>query len=462
MDGSLSPVRLPYDTFRLAGRLFLPLAFYYTLGALVHQGVLLGAVRIAEPTGWRAILAFGVLSFGVLVTLTAYIAMLNAAGRALGSRPVQTRTLDERERDLVDAIAHTLLPFLVFYSAWGLFEADLSAFQRLLNELHPALDFTYIGVLADLFDVNVLIVIITAGVFAVKVAFERLYSATGKRVFGVANSTFECMWMYFGLISLGNWVGSGVDWLTGRVVWADFLSLFDKVPALRNLRQLGEYAAPYLPDAKDGLVQPLVWLAMAAVVYSSSMTEEAKVIEGTRVEPHVSRLWQRLPAPVQAVAEFFSRGVRDKYVPLANGFRFVLSGGVLFYLTFCLMYVALEALASVGFIGLTRLAGAHEALWWLMWEGAFVFPVTLLHEVLRICLLAVAFDLALRRASARSAAQAGPAGPPVGAAVPLPAPASPAPMGAAVPLRAPTPPPPMGAAVPFPAPAPPAPRPAGS
>ncbi|MFC7383942.1 hypothetical protein [Sphaerisporangium rhizosphaerae] len=435
MDGSLSPVRLPYDTFRLAGRLFLPLAFYYTLGRLVHQGVLLAAVRVAEPTGWRAYLAFGVLSLGVLVTLTAYIAMLNIAGRALGARPVQARTADERERDLVDAIAHTLLPFLIFYSAWGLFTDDLSAFQRLLNELHPTIDLSYIGLLNDLFNVNVLIMVITAVIFAVKVAFERLYGATGRRVFGVANSTFECMWMYFGIISLGNWTGDGVDWLTGRVVWADFTGLFQRVPLLQTLRQLGEYAAPYLPEFKDGLVQPLVWLAMAAVVYSSSITEEAKVIEGTRVEPHVSRLWQWLPTPVQAVAEFFSRGVRDKYVPLVNGFRFVLSGGVLFYLTFCLIYVALEALAAVGFIGITRLAGAHEKLWWLMWEGAFIFPVALLHEVLRICLLAVAFDLVLRRASARSAVRTGPA------------PASP---------------PPMGAAVPFPAPGSPAPRPAGS
>ncbi|MGW4641865.1 hypothetical protein ACWEN6_25335 [Sphaerisporangium sp. NPDC004334] len=439
MDGSLSPVRLPYDTFRLAGRLFLPLAFYYTLGALVHQGVLLAAVRVAEPTGWRAYLAFGVLSLGVLVTLTAYIAMLNIAGRALGSRPVQARTADERERDMVDAIAHTLLPFLIFYSAWGLFTDDLRAFQRLLNELHPTIDLSYIGLLNDLFNVNVLIMVITAVIFAVKVAFERLYSATGRRVFGVANSTFECMWMYFGIISLGNWTGDGVDWLTGRVVWADFTGLFERVPLLQTLRQLGEYAAPYLPEVKDGLVQPLVWLAMAAVVYSSSITQEAKVIEGTRVEPHVSRLWQRLPTPVQAVAEFFSRGVRDKYVPLVNGFRFVLSGGVLFYLTFCLIYVALEALAAVGFIGVTRLIGAHEILWWQMWEGAAVFPVDLLHEVLRICLLAVAFDLALRRSAARSAVRS------------------------AVPTAGPdAPPAPTGAAVPFPAPGPPAPRPAGS
>ncbi|WP_248959643.1 hypothetical protein [Sphaerisporangium perillae] len=448
MDGSLSPVRLPFDTFRLAGRLFLPLAFFYTLGVLVHGGVILLAVHLAAPKGWHAYLGFGVLSFGVLVTLAAYIAMLNTAGRALGSRDLEAPTLDERERTMVDAIAHTLLPFLIFYSAWGLFTADLSAFQRLSNELHPGVDLGSIDLLLNLFNVNVLIVIITASVFAVKVVCERLYQSTGSRVLGVANSTFECMWMFFGIISLGNWIGQGTDWLTGRVIWADFMGLFDRVPALQNLKQGWEVVSPYMPELKDGLVQPLVWLAMAAVVYSSSITEDAKVIEGTRVEPHASRLWQRLPTPLQAVAEFFSRGIRDKYIPLVNGFRFVLGGGGVFYLTFCLVYVALEALASAGFIGLTRLVGPHEILWWQMWEGAVGFPVDLLHEVLRVCLLAVAFDLALRRASARAAGAArrsspeGPEAPPSGRPVPSAPPTAPA--------------------APFPGPGSAAPRPAGS
>jgi hypothetical protein len=419
MDGSLSPVRLPFDTFRLAGRLFLPLAFFYSLGLLAHQGVILLAVRLAQPKGWHAYLGFGVLSLGVLITLAAYIAMLNTAGRALGADAdaVQSPTLDERERNMVDAIAHTLLPFLIFYSAWGLFRADLSSFQRLSNELHPGINLDSINLLLDLFNVNVLLVVVTAVIFAVKVVCERLYKARGNRILGVANSTFECMWMFFGIISLGNWIGDGTDWLFSRVVWVDSMGLFDQVPLIRDLKRSLEVLAPYLPDVKDGLVQPLVWLAMAAVVYSSSMTEDAKVIEGTRVEARVSGLWQRLPGPVQAAVEFFSRGFRDKYIPLVNGFRLVLSGGALFYLTFCLVYVALEALASVGFIGLTKLVGPHEVLWWQMWEGAVSFPVNLVHEVLRICLLAVAFDLALRRASTRP--------------VPKPTPPMPVPVGQA-------------------------------
>ncbi|GAA3787692.1 hypothetical protein GCM10022226_02580 [Sphaerisporangium flaviroseum] len=405
MDGSLSPVRLPFDTFRLAGRLFLPLAFYYSLGVLVHRGVILLAVRLAEPKGWHAYLGFGVLSLGVLVTLTAYIAMLNMAGRSLGTQVAEAHTIDERERKMVDAIAHTLLPFLVFYSAWGLFVADLKAFQRLSNELHPEISLEWINLLTDLFDVNVLVVIITAVLFGIKVVCERLYRARGNRIMGVANSLFECMWMFFGIISLGNWIGVGVDWLTSRVVWEETMGLFDRMPLAQDLKHGLEVLAPYLPDLKDGLLQPLVWLAIAAVVYSSSMTEEKKIIEGTRVEKRVSGVWRRLPGPVQAAAEFFSRGFRDKYVPLANGFRLVLSGGPLLYLTFCLVYVTLEALSSVGFIALTRLIGPHEVLWWQMWEGAVVYPLSLLHEVLRVCLLAVTFDLALRRASARTAAR---------------------------------------------------------
>ncbi|GII77649.1 hypothetical protein Sru01_26310 [Sphaerisporangium rufum] len=408
MDGSLSPIRLPFDTVRLAGRLFLPLAFFYTLGAVAHQGVMLAAVFLARPEGWHAYLGFGVLSLGLLITLAAYIAMLNTAGRALGDRRVEARSPDERERGLLDAVAHTLLPFLVFYSAWNLFRKDLQEFQLLSNELHPQINLESIDVLLNLFNVNVLLVVITFLIFLVKVACERLYAATGRRPFGVANSAFECMWMFFGIISLGQWIGDAVEWLTSRVVWADAMGLADRLPLVREVKQGLEVLSPYFPDIKDGLIMPLVWLAMAAIVYTSFVTDEAALLRGTRAEARVSGLWLRLPGPVRTAAEFFSRGFRDKYVPLANGLRLVLRGGGLFYLTFCLVYAALEALASVAFIGLARLVGPHEILWWQMWEGAVTFPVDLLHEVLRVSLLAVAFDLALRRGAGRAAAR-GPA-----------------------------------------------------
>ncbi|MFC6086834.1 hypothetical protein [Sphaerisporangium aureirubrum] len=421
MDGSLSPIRLPYDTVRLAIRLFPPLAFYYALGRLAHQGVLLAAVRLSEPRGWHAYLAFAVLSLGVLVTLAAYIAMLNTVGRELRTPVGTVVTQDERERRLSDAIAHTLLPFLVFYSAWGLFVDDVRTFLRLFSETRTQIDPEAGTVLLDLFDVNVLIVVITLGIFGIKVGFGRLYERTGNRLIGVANSVLECMWMYFGIISLGNWLGLGIEWLTTRVVWADLLGLADAVPLVPQVKEVWSLLAPYSAELADGLVQPLIWLAMAAVVYTSFITDEAKVIEGTRLEPRLSGLWRRLPAPLQLTAEFFSRGIRDKYVPLANGFRFVLRGGLVFYLTFCLVYAALEALAAVAFMAVTRLLGPHEPLWWQMWEGAVNFPVNVLHEVLRICLLAAAFDLALRRAAGR----------------PGPAPAPPAPAGSPAPSGSP-------------------------
>lgn len=398
MDGSLSPIRLPYDTVRLAARLFLPLAFFHTLGRLAHQGVLLLAVRLSEPRGWQAYAGFAVLSLGVLVTLAAYIAMLNTVGRALGTVTSTTPTQDQRERRLVDAIAHTLLPFLVFYSAWGLFVEDVRAFLRLFSEMRPEIDPEAGTVLLDLMDVNVLVVVVTLGIYGLKAGCERLYDKFGNRLFGFGNSVLECMWMYFGIISLGNWIGGGVDWLTSRVVWADFTALADLVPLVPQMKEAWAFLAPYRAELGDGLVQPLVWLAMAAVVYGSSVTDESKVIAGTRLEPRLSGLWRRLPAPVRVTTEFFSRGLRDKYVPVANGLRFVLRSGLVFYLVFCLVYVVIEALAAVGFMALARLVGPHETLWWQMWEGAVTFPVNLLHEVLRICLLAAAFDLALRRA----------------------------------------------------------------
>ncbi|MFF5208528.1 hypothetical protein [Streptosporangium sp. NPDC000396] len=409
MDSSFSPIRLPWDMLRLAAKFFLPLAFFYTLGLLAHDAAIFLSVWVAEPAGWRAYAGFGILSFALLATLMAYIAMLNTLGRQLSTVDAAVLTLDERERRLVEALAHTLLPFLIFYSAWELFLDDLKDFQRLSNELRPLWQTDFLaeaGLLEGLFDINVLIVVVTLVVFLLKVVVERLYESRQIKVLGLATSGLECLWMFFGIISIGNWIGVAKDWLTTRVVWKDAVDLID-LPGIvpEPLKNAWAMLSPYVPDLKDGLVAPMLWLAITAVVYSSDMTQDVKVIEGTRIEERVSGLWKMLPVQVQTTVEFFTRGFRDKYTPIINGLRFVLRAGPLFYLTFSLIYAVLEALSKVAFIGVTHLIGPHEVIWWQMWEKAAHLPIEVVHEVLRVCLLAAGFDLALRRVAAKTTAE---------------------------------------------------------
>ncbi|GAA5057330.1 hypothetical protein HNP84_000473 [Thermocatellispora tengchongensis] len=414
MDGSLSPLRLPYDALRLAAGFFLPLAFFYALAVLAHDAVILLAVYVAEPTGWRAYAGFGVLSFAVLFTLMGYIAMLNTLGRRELVTETSVLTLDERERRLVEALSHTLLPFLIFYGAWGLFTDDVRRFYSLSVELGPLQEKDVVAeaeTLLRLFDINILIVVLTLVIFLLKVAVERLYAARPLKVLGVATSSLECLWMFYGIISIGNWLGEIPGWLSTRAAWQAALGL---IPA--QVTEAWQAITPYLPDPKDGLVLPLLWLAITAVVYSSDVTRDEKVIEGTKVEGRVSGLWNKLPAHLQTATEFLSRGIRDKYVPLLNGLRFALGSGAVFCLTFCALYVALDALADLAFLGVTRLIGPHEILWWQMWNGAAGLPVALVFEVLRVCLLAAAFDLALQRIAVRRGS--------TGSAEPAPAPTS--------------------------------------
>lgn len=78
-------------------------------------------------------------------------------------------------------------------------------------------------------------------------------------------------------------------------------------------------------------------------------------------------------------------------------------------LAFCLCYVALQVLTRWGWSGATRLIGPHPWDWWRVALVPLDFARDAIYEVLRICLLGVAYDLALRRAGPAG----GPSGPPV-------------------------------------------------
>lgn len=379
MDRSISPARLPLDTLTLALRHFLPLAFFYTAGRVVHDLVLVGAVYAGDVTEPRKYVGFAIMSLAVLATLAAYVAMLQVLRRGI-AMPEAGGTGEDRMATL---IAHTLLPFLVFYGAWGLFAEDARQYSLLAQELFGVEQIKNM-------EFNPLLVTgaIAAVAFATRVGFEKAYERTRKAWLGFLTTGFEAIWMFFAVVSLEEFIGKGVDWFTSRVAWAGVSDVIGAV-----FEPVADVAGFVVPSPKDALLLPLVWLTIAAVVYGREMARDDAIIEGTRAAPHAGRVWQGMPAPVRNTAEFVSRDLRDKYVPMLNGLRLVLRAGPIFFLVYCLCYVVLTLARDWAFIGLTQLIGPHEANWWTLWHGPIKFTITALYEVLRISLLAAAFHL---------------------------------------------------------------------
>jgi hypothetical protein len=310
----------------------------------------------------------------------------------------------DRSPPIIDAIAETILPFLVFYGAWGLFVDEVRtwgahAINQSFGEGLDAVDITESATGIPL--------AIAVGSWLIRAGLETLYNRRGGRVLGLSTALFEANWMFFAVISVSAIIGNAYQWIGQRMVWetvresitavATFVDRLVPGPDLAWIGNAWAALDPYLPTVKDGLLQPLLWLTIAAVIFGEKMDRDADVIAHSRFLA-VGRAFERLPRPVQRVTELFSREVREKWTPLANGVRFALTAGPIFYLTYCLCYMVIDAGTEWLEILVMRLIGPHPFDTWWPWLSPLGFGQEALHEIFRIALLAAAFELGLERA----------------------------------------------------------------
>ncbi|GAB3403752.1 hypothetical protein [Flindersiella endophytica] len=403
-----SAVMLPVRAAGLLGRYWAPLIFWFALGYIVHDLVLRGSAWLSYRNVW---LGFGGLSVSVLVMLAATILMFQSMRPGLtmlrnkdGEVPNPAEALEPTgRRPMVDAIAESILPFLVFYGAWGLFTEEVQMWgrQAVNQDLTQGMD--VMSELGAATGARALIpLLIAVGSWLVRALFETIYNRRGGRLLGLVTAFFEANFMFFSVFTVYALISNWFAWLAGRMFWANaergivdmIAQLVGLVPGL-SLEKLGQawaWLTQWNAELSDDFLQPLLWLTIAGAVYGFEMARDEQLF--TRLSQRTGRL-----------AELFTREWRDKWTPLVNGIRLIFRAGLLFYLTFCLLYLLTGVLSGWIAIGVKYLIGPHPWSWWWPWLG----PVDLLeqgiHEVLRIALLAAAFGMALERGVARSQAK---------------------------------------------------------
>lgn len=403
---------------RLLGRNWIALLLWYVTSRVAHDLLLIGAAWVGQR---QKLLGLSVLSLAVLAVLAGTILMLYSLRGSLPSLrrdPAPAAEPDGRPGgELMHAVAETILPFLIFYGAWGLFTEEARDYS--IEGLNQA-GFGTNSAFVLLFDSNwhalLVPLAVAVGTWVVRAVCERFHNRTGSRVFAVATAVFEANWMLFAVAFVGTAIGWATTWLTGRVFWhriGDAIGgatrTLDRLLAGLALPQISDAwhaIVGVLPDLKDGLVLPILWLTITAVIYGEEVTSDGKLVaDSHRLHRIAGRAWDRLPGRAQYASELFSREWRDKYVPFVNGLKLVLRAGPVLFLVFCLMYVVLKVATDWAWIGATQLIGAHEWNWWWVRLPALDFVRDGAYEVLRICLLAAAFDLALRRIAATRTAR---------------------------------------------------------
>ncbi|WP_246062450.1 hypothetical protein [Haloactinospora alba] len=403
-------MRIPVYTLDLVRRYWAPLLCVYTAGTFLHGMLLRGMVWISDINAVVGLLGLGLATLVTLATTILMFHMLRPGlpvvdTELVGARPVKSRG----ERVVVDAVAMAILPFLVFYSAWGMYAEEFRTYsQNLVNER----GITGYVETAELSAFGLPLAFALA-CWCLRLVVERYYNSTGNTVLGLLTAVFEANWMFLMVFSVAQLIDRGQAWLADRVVWEgmqhglqDFLRWVNDafpLPFEVSYPAALAVAAAVWSDLKEGLLGPLLWLTIAAVVFGAELDKHESLFrKGSRGE-RLEKAVGRTPGMVRGIGKFAGRDLHDKYTPFLNSFRLILRVSPVFYLAFCLYYTLMELGAGWLERGIYVLVGPADFLgWWWQWLEPVTIGVDALHELLRVCLLAATFELILRRISASS------------------------------------------------------------
>ena len=397
-------------TPRYAAQCALPLFAVLAASTLIGTALLRSAQEIgAEHGTWGLVL----LAFSVIASLVGYIVMLQVLASRLLSTPeglvdsvaneahgelVPARaaaSLHGREDRVVDAIAASILPFLIFYGAWGLTEGRFGEY--------------FVRVIADDPDswtaLSIPTLLVLSGVsFMVRALFEWRWRKFDSAIAGILAAICEGLWMVFALFAAKRASDPVMDWIGERRIihWLD-TTLTEAANAigdvgiggltvgeLLNLRQ--EWSI----ELRDALFIPIVWLVIGLVVLARDLEHREGEVQQWRV---IGGVHQRMVGLHPALRPFVAAygEFREKLLPLLIGLRAALHAGPVLLLAYCAVYGLLVTGSDWLARGVFRMVGSQDAVFWNAWLALIELPFLLVTDVLRLTLVAVATSLVLER-----------------------------------------------------------------
>ncbi len=430
---------LVVDTGRVWWRLLPQVLALYLVGWLGSQIALRLAVAAGDVSAWLALVLF---SFNFVSLLTALVLILQVVGHEVGVHaliPAEESAVDGRDESVGRLLAVTLLPFLGLYAAFGQVAESASALtvqQALRSGLGS--EGSVLGVLNGASQQHPWRLLgLVVGVYVLRRVLDALHARTGRQALGLLVVLVESFFMLVVILGGVRLFQRAMLWLTDRAFlgWAaavrdavsSFLSRFSiDLPAVLGAlaRWLGEQVWPV---AWEVVSQPIIWLAVAALIYGSRVMSLAELwrqgqtyadrLGGSTVlaryrQRRTPRRLRPPPRGVQRVAqearEAFLGDVNDKYLPTFHSLRLVLRAGLAFLGSFVLVHAFLQALRNYTSGALDALLGGHAVEFWTVWGPWVALAPDLAFEPLRLCLLAVAFRRCLELFHQRSAAAGAP------------------------------------------------------
>lgn len=427
-DGFRELVQLVADTFRLWWRNLLPLATWFLAGYVGFRASIIAAVWLAEHQ--HSSLGVGVFSAGVLLQLAATVGMIRTCATSLyrwrdAASDKAEETSDPTQQGLMELLSVTLLPLVAVWSAWGFLEErieELSISNLVQRGTQPGSGFFELGNNAwrGYLPAIVILLVIRRVVEAID---DRWPSRPGKFVQVWAEAFFLLLTVVvtpYAVEDFKGWFKERSFWYFSVDWWSQAKDFFDgiNIPIPAGIEFLwGFFWETLWPLFKDGVGEPLTWLAITTVVFGHRVLSGHGVLRGTRLENRFGGRAQEAAPPNRLVAlanqapNLVLGGLREKFYPTLNAFRLLVRVGPVFLGVVCLVYTFWLLGEQWTFIAIQRLIGVHSEWWGLMNHEIADVIRSVIFETLRIALLAAAFDLCIsvgaeQRAEAAAAEKA--------------------------------------------------------
>jgi hypothetical protein len=395
-------------TVRLAARYWPQLLLLGALGYIARDLLMEAAVT----AGLRNALAgMVILSLVVLVKLAVIVAMFSVLRPALpgitglsgGVSRAEPESEPKADGRLLAVTAAAILPFFVYYAAWGFLGDTVREYSRL------ALARTPFGESANFLDLarSRWVFLSIAGIWLIRWIAKRMNNRAKAPSWRFLVVACDASWVFIGLYALSTFKDELIGYLGSR----GFMTEGDLSwnPLVSVAAAAGDFTPVELVE-RDFWSQtqslfffallPLVWLVMAAIINGYEVSSTAKSKEG-RTAPSHWRKW---------FGDFIGHFIddyRSRYAPVWKCLRLTMGASLATLLTFVIAYQVITWLGAWAWVGATRLIGPHDLTTWQFLAapiGLFLGSPSdldggILPDLLRICLLAAVLDYALRGSS---------------------------------------------------------------
>lgn len=416
-------LELPRVAWHLLAAYWPTLVFWFFAQKLA--GMLL--LRLAVQLGYvNHLLGFLGLALMVVVQLLCTIAMFDALRPAVvGAHEAPGASGDgdaggaRALRRFGSVLAIVLLPFFAYYASWGLLGDSIRAY--VLDFLRGS-SVDRNGLPTDLLQARGLwlSVAVTYVLRRVLLWWQQKQPAA---LWSILATTCQAYWVFLGLYVIKHWSDWAWAWAEQRVAWRSLSGWWTAPvnvpvvvgagtgPDIGGARMSGLFAsaAQLAGPVLQAVLLTLVWFAIAAIVYGRDLSKTRALFRSDARLEFVRRRFAALPMPVRHAAvkilDKTSAGWNAKGVPVINALRLLLAAGLRPMLALCVGYVALDVVCDLAWRAVATLIGPHQGAAWevfgsplaILFGGPLDLESSLLGEPARICLLAAAVRLAMRR-----------------------------------------------------------------